>query len=739
MKKRWSAMRTHLAAMVLLGCWLGRFALAQGQSISGFRDPAAEQAREQQFLAVPDPQRAEQHLRFLTSAPHVAGSPEDRHVAEYIARKYREAGLETQIVEYKIWMNLPGEISVDLVSPPGVTLHAPSRERVSSDPYQDDPRILPAFNGYSPSGDVEAEVIYANYGRPEDLRALKEIGIEVRGKILLERYGENFRGVKAWVAEQNGAAGVLLYSDPIDDGWFKGDKYPQGPWRPDTGVQRGSVAFTFQFPGDPTTPGIASTPDLPPSQRTPPEQSGQLPTVPITPISYLDAWPILQHLGGMDAPRQWQGALPFTYHLGASPAAVQRGAAAGTATAPVRVRMHLKQNYAYHSIWNVIGKIRGSQWPDQWVIAGNHHDAWVYGAADPGSGTSALLETVRGIGELLKSGWRPRRSIIFAAWDAEELGLIGSTEWAEQNERELSQAVAYVNTDIAVTGPNFGASAVPSLKRFIREVTQAVPSPKGGSLLEAWIAQPPAVGARTFDATVPEQKARTAPPVPETAAIGDLGSGSDYSAFLDHLGVPSMDVASHGDYGVYHSAFDDFTWFQKFADPQFRYEQQMARFLGLSVLRLADADVLPLDYQEYARAIRSHLEAAQKKAERKFGPGAPNFTAAQQAVSRLDHAATAIRDAAQDPRADLARLNSALSRAERGFLLPQGLPHRPWFRHAIYAPGEYTGYSAVALPGVNEAIDNGNAALAAQQLVEVTAAITRAAAALESYQLERSK
>ena len=379
----------------------------------GFRNSAEEISIESRFLAVPDPKLAEAHLRTLTQAPHMAGTPEDKATAEYVAQKFREAGLETEIVEYKVWMNYPSEISVDVTAPVGVTMHGPTREHVDGDPYQDDPRVVMPFNGMSPSGDVEAEVVYANYGSPQDFKKLEDLKVDVRDKIVLVRYGENFRGVKAFVAQEHGAAGVLIYSDPADDGWRRGDKYPQGPWRPDTGVQRGSIGYMFQFPGDPTTPGVASVPSLPDSKRVPPEQSAQLPRIPTTPISYADAWPILEHLGGPDSARDWQGSLPFTYHVGPGPS---------------KVKMHLKQDYQYRTIWDVIGKVRGDEFPDEWVVGGNHRDAWVYGAVDPNSGTAAMLEAVHGIGELLKSGWKPKRTLVFGSWDGEEEGLMGSTE-----------------------------------------------------------------------------------------------------------------------------------------------------------------------------------------------------------------------------------------------------------------------------------------------------------------------
>src|SRR6266436_1412898 len=570
----------------------------------GFRNSSDEMAQEIRFMVVPDPKLAEEHLRILTQAPHMAGTPEDKTTADYVAQKFREAGLETEIVEYRVWMNYPAEISVDVTAPAEVTMHGPSRERVTGDPYQDDPRVVMPFNSMSPSGDVEADVIYANYGTPEDFEKLEKLKIDVRGKILLVRYGQNFRGVKAFVAQEHGGAGVLLYSDPADDGWRHGDKYPQGPWRPDTGVQRGSIGYMFQFPGDPTTPGIASVPSLPDSKRVPPEQSAQLPKIPTTPLSYGDAWPILEHLGGPDSPRDWQGSLPFTYHVGPG---------------PTKVRMHLKQDYQYRTIWDVIGKIRGSEFPDEWVVGGNHRDAWVYGAVDPNSGTAAMLEAVHGIGELLKSGWKPKRTIVFGSWDAEEEGLIGSTEWGEQHASDLANAPAYFNMDVAVSGSKFGASSVPSLKQFLRDVTKAVPSPQGGTVYGAWqkANQPGGEGSQQEPTTTNYR-----PPAAQGKSdvpVGDLGSGSDYTAFLQHLGVSSADIGSTGPYGVYHSVFDNFAWFKKFGDPDFVYEQQMARVFGLETMRMADADVLPYDYEEYGKEIAAYLDTAKKRADSKFG------------------------------------------------------------------------------------------------------------------------
>jgi N-acetylated-alpha-linked acidic dipeptidase len=690
------------------------------QPIFGFRNAAAENSTEARFLAVPDPKLAEQHLRTLTQAPHMAGTPEDKATADYVAQKFRDAGLDTEIVEYKVWINYPTEISVDVTAPAGVEMHGPTREHVDGDPYDDDPRVVMPFNGMSPSGDAEADVVYANYGTPEDFEKLEKLKIDVRGKIVLVRYGQNFRGVKEFIAQEHGAAGVIIYSDPFDDGWRRGDKYPEGPWRPDTAVQRGSVGYMFEFPGDPTTPGVASVPSLPENKRITPDRSAQMPKIPVTPLSYHDASPILQHLGGPDSPREWQGSLPFTYHVGPG---------------PVRVKMHLKQDYQFRTLWDVIGRVRGSELPDEWVVAGNHRDAWVYGAVDPNSGTAAMLESVHGVGELLKSGWKPKRTMVFGSWDGEEEGLIGSTEWAEQHESELGGAAAYFNMDVAVSGAKFGASAVPSLKQFLRDVAKAVPSPKGGTVYEAWqkAEQPGAPSTQSPAEAIGDSRRMPAASSKDDVPVGDLGSGSDYSAFQQHLGVPSTDITSSGPYGVYHSVFDNFAWFKKFGDPDFVYEQQMARVFGLEALRMADADVLPYDYEEYGKEIAVYLDAAKKRAEGKFGEHTLDLNAVTAAAKHFQEAGAKIRSKQRNPPRDPARLNQALRGAERALLVPEGLPHRPWFRHSIYAPGEYTGYAAVVIPGVNEALDKGDAERARQQLAVLTAALERAAKALEGY------
>jgi N-acetylated-alpha-linked acidic dipeptidase len=402
---------------------------------------------------------------------------------------------------------------------------------------------------------------------------------------------------------------------------------------------------------------------------------------------------------------------------------------------PVKVKMHLRQDYQYRTIWNVIGRVRGSETPDEWVVAGNHRDAWVYGAVDPSSGTTAMLEAVRGIGELLKSGWKPKRTIVFGSWDAEEEGLIGSTEWGEQNADALTQAVAYFNMDVAVSGPKFGASSVPSLKQFIRDVTKAVASPQGGTVYEVWRKS----GQSGAEPVSPQETSGSTfrPPVVQgraDAPVGELGSGSDYTVFLQHLGVPSADVGSTGAYGVYHSAFDNFNWFKKFGDPDFVYEQQMARVFGLEALRMADVDVLPYDYEQYGKEINAYVNGAKKKAEGKFAGRVPDFAPAMDAAKHFQEAGGRILGKQRNPSSvDLAKLNRVLRDAEGALLISQGLPNRPWYRHVIYAPGQYTGYAAVVIPGVNEAIDAGDLDRVREQIAVLATALQRAAKLLESY------
>lgn len=708
-------------------------AAAQGPlQVFGFRDFSQQAKVDEAFLAVPDARLAGEHLKVLTSSPHWASSPEDYATAVYVADKFKAAGLETEIIPYKVLLTKPVKIGVEAFDANGRKLMSgPTPEHVDpekfgGDGFQNDPRILPAFNGSSPSGDVTAPVVYANYGTLADFQQLAKLGVSVKGKIVLVRYGENFRGIKTYIAQQYGAKGVLIYSDPADDGYFRGDVYPKGPWRPESAVQRGSVQFLPIYPGDPTTPGIASTLDLPASRRIPVGKlQNDQPSIPTNPLSYKDAAPMLKALGGPESPREWQGALPFTYHLGA-------GGDASKAL-EVTAHMHLEQDIALRTIWDVIGKIPGTDGGEDWVVAGNHRDAWVYGAVDPSSGTAAMLETVHGLGVLLKQGWKPKRTIVVASWDAEEEGLIGSTEWAEQNGAGLAHAVAYLNTDVAVSGPSFTAAAVPSLMQFLREVTREVPSPKGGTVYEQWKAEQKAAAHRPSEHMDAHHDAKH--PSDGEVRIGTLGSGSDYTPFLQHLGVPSTDIGSDGPYGVYHSTFDDYDWFVKFADPTFAYEQQQARVFGLEMLHMADAEVLPYDYELYGKEIVGYLEAAQKHAGGEnlsldFGP-------ALAAAKRFATAGTAVRAVQTAGTADAAGLNRALRGAEEELLNPAGLPKRPWYKHTIYAPGEFTGYAAVVIPGVNEALDASDGPRGQAQLGDLAAALRRSAAVLEGAAAEK--
>jgi N-acetylated-alpha-linked acidic dipeptidase len=700
---------------------------AASTRVFGYADFSQQAKWDSAFMAVPDAKLAGEHLKILTAEPHWASSPEDKKTADYVAEKFKAAGLDTHIDEFRVWMNKPVKIEITATDANGKQLMSgPTPEHVDpkaygGDPFQDDPRILPAFNGSSPSGDVTADVVYANYGTLADFDRLKQLGVDVKGKIVIVRYGQNFRGVKVYIAQQRGAVGVIIYSDPTDDGYVRGDKYPRGAFRPDSAVQRGSVQFLPIYSGDPETPGVASTPDLADSKRiTDPAKMNQ-PSIPSNPLSYKDAAPILEALDGQATPREWQGGLPFTYHLGG--------------TGAVKVHMHLEQDYQLRTIWDVVGTVEGTD-PDQkedWVVAGNHRDAWVYGAVDPNSGTAAMLETVHGLGELLKQGWKPKRRIVVCSWDAEEEGLMGSTEWAEGHADHLAHAVAYFNTDVGVSGPNFNASAVPSLKEFVRDVTRQVQSPKGGTVYEEWQRSQTENPRRRGTAANPTM-ASSAAANAEGVRVGDLGSGSDYTPFIQHLGVPSTDIGSDGPYGVYHSAFDNYNWFIKNADPTFVYEQQQARVFGLEILHMADADVLPYDYKTYGNDVVGYLKDAQQRATADHVQ--VDFTQANAAAARFAAAGARVGTVQSAPgtldAAARAHLNEALRNAEEALLNDAGLPHRPWYKHTIYAPGEYTGYAAVVIPGVNEGIDAKDAARTSAQLSALTEALNRSSSILES-------
>lgn len=693
--------------------------IAQTESvIDGFTPRASSEQRkfEEQFRAVPSPVTAREELRRLTAQPHIAGSPEDYATAIYVRDLMRSFGLNSELNEYQVLLPFPRTPSV-------VELIAPRRERlqvredvIAQDPTSSNRNIVPLYNGYGASGDVTAPLVYVNYGLPNDYEALKKAGVEVKGKIALARYGNSFRGVKAKVAEDNGAIGLIIYSDPAEDGYTRGDVYPKGPWRPESSAQRGSVQFLFVHPGDPLTPG---TPAIPGTPRLKREAATNLPRIPVQPISYGDARRLLQPLRGPVRPDGFQGGLPFTYHVGG--------------TTDVRVHLKTDIELVTKTIWNVITTIDGAVERDRWVVMGNHRDAWVFGAVDPNSGTTAMLEVGRGFGQLLKSGWRPRRSIILCSWDAEEQGLIGSTEWVEEKAAELKEkAVVYLNMDSAVSGSNFGASSVPSLWKMIRSAAQDVRDPKTGkSVFEAWrnrVWASTSEGER-HDANGNERVA----PAPR---IGALGSGSDYTPFLQHIGVPALDMGFGGDYGVYHSAYDSFHWMERFGDPTFQYHVAAAQIWGTVAMRFAGAHALPFDYTDYAAQLREFVNETQRLANRKKLGNAFDAKAMLDAIEGLaDEAAKIERNRRSELRdadsAQLKRINDALIQAERALVDERGLRGRPWYRHQVYAPGFYTGYAALPFPDLRQAITDGRAADAGAAAERITMAIKRASEVLK--------
>ena len=676
-----------------------------------------ERRWEEDFRRVPAPDSAREHLRRLTAEPHVAGTKEDYNTAIYVRDKIRSYGIPSELKEYDVLLNYPKQPGIVELITPQRRLRLTVKEAViPADPSSSNPDIIPLFNGYSPSGDVTAPLVYVNYGLPPDYAALKKLGIDVKGRIVLARYGNSFRGVKAKVAEDNGAVGLIIYSDPADDGYGQGDVYPKGPWRPASSAQRGSVQYTFHAPGDPLTPGRPSVPGVP---RLKMEDVRTLTRIPVQPISYGDAKQLLEPLGGPVRPNGFQGGLPFPYHVGG--------------TESVRVHLKTSMDYKIRKIWNVISRIDGGEEKDRWVIMGNHRDAWTFGAVDPGSGTTAMLEAARGFGQLLKNGWKPRRSIVLCSWDAEEYGLVGATEWAEEYADELKQkAVAYLKMDSAVSGSRFGAASVPSMWKLIRAATRDVTDPKTGkSVYQAW--QDIARGDRPeADLTDAESGSDTA--IAE-ARIGALGSGSDFTPFLQHLGIPSSDMGFGGDYGVYHSAYDSFHWMTHFGDPTFGYHVAAARVWGIVAMRLAEAQGLPLDYRDYASQIREFFEESMKTAKRRNLARAFDEKSMMDVVKNFSDEAARIEKARQDAinatrsapiEAKLRRINEALIAVERALTDSRGLRGRAWYTHQIYAPGTYTGYAAQPLPDFRQALDDRNSSNAREALERIVEALHRA-------------
>ena len=634
-------------------------------------------------------ERSRRKLRYLTEEPHLAGTENSRKVAEYLRSEFESYGLQVQTYEYHVYLPYPLEVHVELVSP---TQHlAVSKEsgwEWDKDSYETE--IVPGYNAYSPDGDVTAELVYVNRGLPEDYQTLSARGVSVEGKICIARYGGSYRGVKAKVAGDNGAIALILYSDPKDDGYIRGDVYPSGPWRSADAIQRGTVKYIFQHASDPLTPGWAATKG---ADRIPIAEATDLPKIPVVPIAYRDAEPFLKALAGSNVPSEWQGGLPFAYHIGPGPA---------------KVRVKVRCEHDIRPIYNVIAKLEGTEYPDEWVILGNHHDAWVYGAADPGSGTTALLEVAQSLGELAEEGIHPKRTIVFASWDAEEFGILGSTEWVEDLKTELQQkTVAYLNVDIAATGRRFYVSATPSLRELIRDITEQVIDPKTlKPVYENW--------RTTQDREIPQ--------------IGNLGSGSDHSPFVGHAGISAVSMGFGGAYGVYHAMQDNFYWMEHFGDPTFQYQVTMSKIWGILALQLANADILPFDYETYATDLMVPVKLLQNSgSEIKIAQEVKVLdellTEWQQAAALLNRELTRYLDSHNF--SEISEINRRLYQLERKLIDEDGLPLRPWFKHLIYAPGLNTGYAAVVFPGVLDAIEQGDSAQVRAEIDRLTAALKR--------------
>ena len=689
----------------------------------------SQHALEARFDAHLRAENLREWMRRLTARPHHVGSPYGRENAEWIAAQFRSWGYETKIEEFHVLFPTPVERRLELVAPepfvaaleePPVPGDATSGQKAEQ---------LPTYNCYSIDGDVTGELVYVNYGVPEDYEELERRGVDVRGKIAVARYGGSWRGIKPKVAAEHGAVGCIIYSDPRDDGYFQGDVYPKGSWRNERGAQRGSVADMPLYPGDPLTPGVGATKD---AKRLARESAPTLTKIPVLPISYSDALPLLGAMGGPIAPEDWRGALPVTYHLGPGPA---------------KARLALRFDWKIVPAYDVIATMRGAELPDQWIVRGNHHDAWVNGADDPISGLVAMMEEARAVSELAKSGWRPRRTIVYCAWDAEEQGLLGSTEWAETHADELREkAVVYVNSDSNGRGFLY-AGGSHTLERFVNDVARDVEDPqKRISVLER------ARAREILDAS-PGDRAD----LRERSGLRlyALGSGSDYTPFFQHLGVASLNIGFGGEDGggSYHSVYDSFDHYTRFGDPTFAYGVALARVCGRVVLRLSEARVLPFEPStfaatlgRYVREVRRLEASARDDAEEHnrlladgtyaavFDPAKPyvvpkadepvphlNFAPLENALATLEDRAKAFDRARASGRrlapADERALDRVFIGLERALTRREGLPGRPWYTHHVYAPGFYTGYGVKTLPGVREAIEQRRWREADEQIV----------------------
>ena len=703
---------------------------------------ATELDLEKRFRAIPDPDRMRAAMQLLSARPHHVGSPYDKQNAEWILEQYKKWGWDAHIETFQVLFPTPKSRLLEM----GAWRAKLEEPTLAIDPTSGQKNEqLPTYNAYSPDGDVTAPLIYVNYGLVDDYEQLARQGIDVKGAIVLARYGHSWRGIKPKLAAEHGAVGCLIFSDPADDGFREDAVFPDGPMRPSQGVQRGSVLDAPLYPGDPLTPGVGATAD---AKRLKREDAASLAKIPTLPISYGDAQPLLAALAGPGAPESWRGALPLTYRIGPS---------------TTKVHLQLAFNWDLKPVNDVIATMRGSEEPDVWILRANHHDGWVNGAADPISGQVALLEEARALGQLAQSGWKPKRTIIYCSWDGEEPMLLGSTEWAEEHAEELkAHAAIYINSDGNDRG-YLAAAGSHSLEPLVNQVARAIDDPEThATVWSRWQA-----GA-LVSGTVQAQKEATSR---GDLRIGALGSGSDFSAFLDHLGIASLDVSYGGEDndGIYHSIYDDFYWYTHFADTSFVYGRALAQTNGTLVLRMAQADLLPYDFaaladtlHTYTSELKALLETRRTEAEERKAalnanayaltsdprhPLAPpaaletppylNFAPLENALTALDKAAAHFSQARAEaigkdvPAARLKALNEELAQAERKLTSPQGLPRRPWMQHLIYAPGWYTGYDAKTLPGPREAIEERRYSDADEQIVRVAQAIQGESAFVE--------
>jgi N-acetylated-alpha-linked acidic dipeptidase len=658
---------------------------------------AAERALEAQAIARPSAARAREHSRVLSAESHVSGTPAQARTRDYVIAQMRAMGLETEVRQYDVFLPHPTSVRLWRVWPRARSL--PLAEPPVAGDRSSSLSQYPTVNGYSGQGDVTADIVYVNYGLIEDYAQLDSLGVSVRGRIAVARYGRSFRGIKAREAEKHGAVALLIYSDPQDDGYVRGDVYPNGPMRNRNGVQRGSV---MNGAGDPATPGYPSTPGA----RRLPESQMEIPRIPVVPISYANAAELLDELRGRDVPQGWQGGLPFRYHVGPG---------------PVRARVRVTDDRATRGtkpIYNTFGIVRGSEFPDELVIVGGHRDAWGPGTADNVSGTVSVLEAARAVADAVKAGHRPRRTIMFATWDAEEWGLIGSSEYVEADSLRLMRGgVAYLNQDVAAQGTRFGGGGSPSMRPALRDVARQVPDPSGrGSVYAEW---------------------RRAAAVPDTAepAMGDPGGGSDFAGFYNHLGIPIADWGFGGPGGVYHSQYDDFEWMSRFGDSSYMYHAAAARIAAAMLLRFANAEILPYDYVEFTTTMQRYLPALDRAiAAKRWSISSGVLRDAIVAMEREAAAFTAARDrvlAAGTPDRDRrTTVNAALLGVERALVRPEGLRSRPWYRNLIYVADVDNGYANMVFPSVNEALRANDQRLTGEEIVDLARRFDAATRAL---------